>query len=44
MARTCEGAALISREFYLDPPDLVARKLLGKLLVREAEWSVALSK
>ena len=26
--------ALISREFYLDPPDLVARKLLGKLLVR----------
>jgi DNA-3-methyladenine glycosylase len=34
MARTCEGAALISREFYLDPPDSVARKLLGKLLVR----------
>ena len=34
MARTCEGAALVSRKFYLDPPDLVAQKLLGKLLVR----------
>jgi DNA-3-methyladenine glycosylase len=34
MARTCGRAALISREFYLDPPDSVARKLLGKLLVR----------
>jgi DNA-3-methyladenine glycosylase len=34
MARTCEGATLVSRDFYLDPPDLVAKKLLGKLLVR----------
>ncbi len=34
MARTCERAALLSRKFFLDPPDLVARKLLGKLLVR----------
>jgi DNA-3-methyladenine glycosylase len=33
-AISCAGGALISREFYLDPPDLVARKLLGKLLVR----------
>jgi DNA-3-methyladenine glycosylase len=36
MARTCAGPALLSRSFYLDPPDLVARKLLGKLLVRRA--------
>jgi DNA-3-methyladenine glycosylase len=34
MARICEASALVSREFYLDPPDVVARKLLGKLLVR----------
>jgi DNA-3-methyladenine glycosylase len=34
MARTCEGATLVSRRFYLDRPDLVAQKLLGKLLVR----------
>ena len=34
MARTCEGAALVPRDFYLDSPDLVAQKLLGKLLVR----------
>ena len=34
MARICKGAALVSRKFYLDPPDLVAQKLLGKLLVR----------
>ena len=33
-AISCDGGALISREFYLDPPDLVARNLLGKLLVR----------
>jgi DNA-3-methyladenine glycosylase len=33
-AISCDGGALISREFYLDPPDRVARKLLGKLLVR----------
>lgn len=32
------GAALpLSREFYLDAPDLVARALLGKLLVRVYE-------
>ena len=30
MGRTCEGAAVVPRNFYLDPPDLVARKLLGK--------------
>jgi DNA-3-methyladenine glycosylase len=36
-ARACPaGAALIPRDFYLDPPDLVARNLLGKLLVRPA--------
>lgn len=29
MART-----IVPRDFYLDPPDLVAQKLLGKLLVR----------
>ena len=34
MAKTCTGAAIVSRDFYLDPPDLVAQKLLGKLLVR----------
>src|ERR1700733_8464822 len=34
MARTCKGAALVSRKFYLDSPDLVSQKLLGKLLVR----------
>jgi DNA-3-methyladenine glycosylase len=34
MARTCKGATLVSRKFYLDTPDLVAQKLLGKLLVR----------
>ncbi|HET6219845.1 MAG TPA: DNA-3-methyladenine glycosylase, partial [Acidobacteriaceae bacterium] len=34
MARVCAGATLLSRGFYLDPPDLVAQKLLGKLLVR----------
>lgn len=34
MARTCAGATLLSRGFYLDPPDLVAQTLLGKLLVR----------
>jgi DNA-3-methyladenine glycosylase len=31
-----DGATLISRGFYRHPPDLVARKLLGKLLVRTA--------
>jgi DNA-3-methyladenine glycosylase len=35
-AISCKGGALISREFYLDPPDRVARNLLGKLLVRTA--------
>ena len=35
MARTrAAGATLVPRGFYLDPPDLVAQKLLGKLLVR----------
>src|SRR5271165_1686450 len=34
MARTCAGAAVVPRSFYLDPPDRVAKKLLGKLLVR----------
>ena len=34
MARTRAGATLVSRDFYLDPPDRVAQKLLGKLLVR----------
>jgi DNA-3-methyladenine glycosylase len=32
----CGAGAPISREFYLDPPDRIARKLLGKLLVRTA--------
>jgi DNA-3-methyladenine glycosylase len=35
MAKTRAGTTLVSRNFYLDPPDLVAQKLLGKLLVRE---------
>jgi DNA-3-methyladenine glycosylase len=30
----CGPAALVSRDFYLDSPDLVSQKLLGKLLVR----------
>jgi DNA-3-methyladenine glycosylase len=34
VAKTCTSAAIVSRDFYLDPPDLVAQKLLGKLLVR----------
>lgn len=34
VARTRAGAAMVPRDFYLDPPDLVAQKLLGKLLVR----------
>ena len=34
MAKIRAGTTLVSRNFYLDPPDLVARKLLGKLLVR----------
>jgi DNA-3-methyladenine glycosylase len=29
----CQGAILVPRSLYLDSPDLVARKLLGKLLV-----------
>ena len=33
MAKTRAGT-IVSRDFYLDPPDLVAQKLLGKLLVR----------
>jgi DNA-3-methyladenine glycosylase len=34
VARTRPGTAVVPRAFYLDPPDLVAQKLLGKLLVR----------
>jgi DNA-3-methyladenine glycosylase len=34
MGKTRAGTTLVSRNFYLDPPDLVAQKLLGKLLVR----------
>jgi DNA-3-methyladenine glycosylase len=34
VARTRSGPAMVPRDFYLDPPDLVAQKLLGKLLVR----------
>jgi DNA-3-methyladenine glycosylase len=34
MAKTRAGTTLVSRNFYLDPPDLVAQKLLGKILVR----------
>jgi DNA-3-methyladenine glycosylase len=37
MAKARAGAAIVSRDFYLDPPDLVAQKLLGKLLVRGAK-------
>jgi DNA-3-methyladenine glycosylase len=33
----CAQASLVPRKFYLDPPDVVARKLLGKLLVRPGE-------
>src|SRR5271168_2213387 len=34
VAQACIGAAILTRGFYLDAPDLVAQKLLGKLLVR----------
>ena len=34
MARALVCGPLVSRDFYLDAPNLVARKLLGKLLVR----------
>ena len=37
MAKACAGAAIVPRAFYLDLPDLVAQKLLGKLLVRGAK-------
>jgi DNA-3-methyladenine glycosylase len=33
MSKASTGAEIVSRDFYLDPPDLVAQKLLGKLLV-----------
>src|ERR1700733_13145692 len=36
----CAQATLVPRGFYLDPPDVVARKLLGKLLVRPGESMV----
>jgi DNA-3-methyladenine glycosylase len=34
VARTRAEGAIVPRDFYLGPPDLVAQKLLGKLLVR----------
>jgi DNA-3-methyladenine glycosylase len=34
MPKSAETAALVPRRLYLDSPDRVARKLLGKLLVR----------
>jgi DNA-3-methyladenine glycosylase len=34
MARALAAGTILSRHFYLDAPDVVARKLLGKLLVR----------
>jgi DNA-3-methyladenine glycosylase len=37
MAKGRTGAAIVPRNFYLDRPDLVAQKLLGKLLVRGAK-------
>jgi DNA-3-methyladenine glycosylase len=37
MAKACVGAALVPRDFYLDSPGRVAKKLLGKLLVRAGE-------
>jgi DNA-3-methyladenine glycosylase len=33
----CAQGTLVPRSLYLDPPDVVARKLLGKLLVRAGE-------
>jgi|SRR5271168_564645 len=33
----CAGTSIVPRDFYLDPPDLVARRLLGKLLVRNSK-------
>jgi DNA-3-methyladenine glycosylase len=33
----CAQATLVPRELYLGPPDVVARALLGKLLVRASE-------
>jgi DNA-3-methyladenine glycosylase len=33
----CAQATLVPRTLYFDPPDVVARKLLGKLLVRPGE-------
>src|ERR1700735_3488513 len=36
-ASACAQATLVPRAFFLDPPDVVARKLLGKLLVRAGE-------
>jgi DNA-3-methyladenine glycosylase len=34
MARAVASGTTLARDFFLDAPDLVARKLLGKLLVR----------
>jgi DNA-3-methyladenine glycosylase len=36
----CAQATVVSRALFLDPPDVVARKLLGKLLVRSGELLV----
>jgi DNA-3-methyladenine glycosylase len=36
----CAQATLVPRALFLDPPDVVARKLLGKLLVRAGESMV----
>src|SRR5271163_5138471 len=36
----CAQATLVPRDLYLGPPDVVARKLLGKLLVRAGELMV----
>lgn len=35
--KTTGRREILPREFYLDPPDVVARKLLGKLLIRKYE-------
>ncbi len=36
-------AQILPRDFYLDPPDVVARNLLGKLLVRRYETEAAVA-
>ena len=39
-AGPARAARLLSQDFYVDSPDLVARKLLGKLLVRPSQGLV----